>query len=159
MYCLLIFRCVPLLGGAIRFQAESSTQHNTVLRAQCTFSHHLLVVILDVTRRHPWTRQHRHDDSAYNDNSQYSGELTTTTRALHESYWCLDVHLPHIRVCVAIGVCSHPCVFGRGNTPKAYTAYNRTRSRNCLSKGISPMINLWVPSQCEFLGVGYKRHR
>ena len=151
----IIFRSVSLFGGAIRFQAESSTQHSTVLRAQCPLGHHLLVVILDLPRRHPCTHHHRHDDSAHSDDSQYSGELTTTTRALHESYWCLDVHLPHICVCVTIGVCSHPCVFERGNTPKTttqfYHAYSRTRNRNCLSKGIRPIINFWVPSQCLVL--------
>ena len=161
---LLIFRYPSLLGGQIIFQAESSTQHSTVLHAQCTLSHHLLVVILDLPRRHPCTCHHRHDDSAYHDDSQYSGELTTTTRALYESYWCLDVHLSHIRVRVAIGVCNHSHGLEKGDTSKPTTRYHkvlsrtRRRNRHRPGKGNNPIVCFKVPYLCELLYVSYKRH-
>ena len=161
---LLIFRYPSLLGGQIIFQAESSTQHSTVLRAQCTFSHHLLVVILDLPRRHPCTCHHRHDDRAYHDDSEYSGELTTASCALHESNWYMDVRLSHIRVRVAIGVCSHSCVFEKGDTPKPTTRYHkvlsrtRRRNRHRPGNGNNPIVCFKVPYLCELLYVSYKRH-
>ena len=162
----LIFRCVSLPRDAVHLQAEYSIQYNTTVHAQCTRSHPLLVVILDLRRRHPCTCHHRHADRAHNDYSVYSCELTTSTRVVHQSNWCMDVHLPRVCFRLVIGVCCHPYVFARRNsrtpTKQFQKTSHSTRWRHHTRKGnaMANTICCRVPHLCDLLcaALGYKHH-
>ena len=135
----LIFRRLPLPGDAVHFQALYREQPAATIYAQYTRSHPLLVVFLDLCRRHPCTCHHRHADSTHHDNPMHSGELTTATGVLHQSNWCMDVHLSRISFCIVIGVCGHPCVLGREDTSKPTARFQKasksTRRKHCPRAG------------------------